>query len=119
MGKKLEKNAVNVEMAPEQFVVHTEAINTLFHGKTPGYPRRFKSWAQKTQGEHLDNLVNALLSNLAYTMAIGSSTGVSDERLRGRADGILLMKEYILLHASGTQEQSVTNAEAEDLSDLI
>lgn len=119
MGQKNKEKTVEVVFKPEYFVVHTEAIDALFHGKTPAYAKRFKSWAQKTQGEHLDNLVNALLSNLAFTIATGSKTGASDERLRGRAEGILLIKEYIKTYASGTQEDSTTDPNAGDLTDLI
>lgn len=119
MGTKNTRKTVDLEFQPEHFRVHTEAIDALFHGKTHAYTKRFKSWAQRTQGEHLENLVNALLSNLAFTIAVGTKSGVSDDRLRGRADGILLIKQFIKLHASGHQDDGVTNSDAGDLTDLI
>lgn len=119
MGEKNQKKEISLEFTQEHFTVTVEAIDALFHGKTPAYAKRFKSWATRTFGEHLDNLVNALLSNTAYTIATGSQQNVSDERLRGRVEGILLMREYIKTHASGTKEDSNTDPYAEDLADLI
>lgn len=107
MGKPKIKKSID-NLSPEEFKVHLTAGNLLLHDKTPGYEKRFKSWAKSTQGEHLTNLVSALLSALAY-QTITKQGNV--DHLRGQADGIILISEWIQQYASETK---IINAEEED-----
>ena len=131
MGKENVKKTGEIAFTQGDFVVIAQAVDALLHEKSPAYPKRFKSWAQKVQGEHLDNLTNALLSNTAFTIAVGSKPDengnkVSTDRLRGRVDGILLMREYIRTYSSETKQEGSDNEGEEegepisgDITDLI
>lgn len=106
--KQLEKTLDNLRK--DEFRVIANANDWLFDGKTPKYHVRFKSWAKNTNGEHLDNLVNALLSAVAYSMATGQVSAITQkdsvEHLRGMTQGILALQEYVRLYASETVTQS-------------
>ena len=112
--EKEENNSENLVQGLDQlrFVVKANATNLLFHGKSPKYPSRFQSWAKNTQGEHLENLVDAFLSGIAYPMATGRAThfapNVDVEYLRGMAQGVLLFQEFIKIHASETKPSDDT-----------
>lgn len=108
---KIKKSVDNLEN--KEFQVHYNAFDLLMHGKTPKYGDRFKSWARATQGEHLNNLIDALLSAVAYK-TITSTQGQAEKSVdfrRGQADGIILMGEWIKTYASETK---TINEEEED-----
>lgn len=105
--KNLEKSNDLQNLDATRLLVKTTASNLLFHNKTDKYPQRFKSWAKNTNGEHLDNLVDALLSAIAYAIATGKITTTirtdNLDRIQGMADGILLVQEWIRVYASETK----------------
>lgn len=105
--KKLEISNNLQDLDATRLLVKTTAGNLLFHNKTDKYPQRFKSWAKNTNGEHLENLVDALLSAVAYAIATGKVTTTirteSLDRVQGIADGILLVQEWIRVYASETR----------------
>ena len=90
--------------------VKSNAVNALFDDKSPKYDQRFKSWAKETQGEHFDNLVDALLTGIANILVRGQHESVQgfDSNasvifLRGQVQGILTVQEWIRTYASETK----------------
>lgn len=120
MGNKKIQKTPN-DLRKDEFQVIANANDWLFDGKTPKYHIRFKSWAKNTNGEHLDNLVNALLSAVAYSMATGKVSAITQkdsiEHLRGMTQGILALQEYVRLYASETVAQSQQKKEEVEVED--
>lgn len=118
MEKKNEKS----EVGSLRFHVKTQAVNYLLDDKTPAYEKRFKSWAKNTNGEHLHNLADALLSATATSMVTGNvnkiAPNISVDFLRGQTNGILMMLEFIKLYSSETVENPV-DEEFETLADML
>ncbi len=112
MGTPKIKKSVDT-LTNEEFRVQFEAstLNLLLSGKTPKYEERFKAWARNTQGEHLNNLTDALLSAIAYA----TITRKDDvDYLRGQAQGVIIMHEWIKQFGSETgkveeEEEDVFN----------
>jgi len=118
----MEKNKQKSETSSLNFYVRTQAVNHLLDGKTPAYEKRFKSWAANTNGEHLHNLADSILSATAIAMVTGEATKVAPnvgvDYLRGQTNGILMMLEFIRLYASETV--TVTeDEEYESLADML
>lgn len=95
--------------------VKSNAVHALFDDKSPKYPQRFKSWAKETHGEHLDNLVDALLTGIANMLVRGEHENIQgfDSNasvifLRGQVQGVLTVQDWIKTHASETK---ITNEE--------
>ena len=111
MGNKNTKIEEKVEKMPAldklNFIVKYNAGNLLLHEKSEGYQKRFTSWSKNTNGEHLDNLTEALLSSIAQVMVTGQPThmfkNVSVDALRGNANGIIAMSEFIRVYASDSE----------------
>lgn len=115
--KKVEKNENSTDNLVQgldllRFNVKSNATNLLFHGKSPKYPARFSSWAKNTSGEHLDNLVDAFLSGIAFPIATGKAThfapNVKIDYLQGMAQGVLMFQEFVKLYASETKPSDET-----------
>ncbi len=124
MEKNLPKSEEKDKKDARPLTVRVRVSNLLFDGKTPGYEKRFKSWAKGTYGEHLENLVDALLSSLAQVMVTGKANAdfpdSSVEFLRGEANGILLVADYIRTHASETKERKpITGTDGNGLDYLL
>jgi len=119
MGKKIEKS----EIKSLRLHVKTQAINYLLDDKTPAYEKRFKSWAKNTQGEHLNNLADSILSVTAQAMVTGQvnkvAPNVSVDFLRGQTNGILMMLEFIRLYSSETVEITDDEEGYETLADML
>lgn len=112
--QKLEKPSNLQDLDVLQLKINTNATNVLYHGKTPQYPKRFKSWAKQVyrgdDAEHFNNLVDALLSGIAHIMVTGGHENIkgfsaSDSIifLRGQVQGILTVQEWIRVAASETK----------------
>lgn len=108
--EKLKKSSNLQDLDALQFQVKTNALNVLFDGKSPKYQQRFKSWAKSVHGEHLDNLVDALLSSVAYIIATGKAEDIvgmdkktTIEYLQGQVQGILTLQNWIRQYASETK----------------
>lgn len=119
MGDKKPEN----EITALPFKVKAGAVNLLLHGKSPKYEERFKSWAKNTSGEHLNNLVDAMLSAVAYVIATGNKTDLVDEdnidKLQGYSQGILLVREVIKLYSSETKEENLSQDEYSSLLEML
>ena len=120
MEKKKPENKLNTL----RFYVKTQGVNYLLHGKSPKYEERFKSWARNTQGEHLTNLADALLSATAKGMVTGQidalTPNVSVEFLRGQTNGILMFLDIIKEYASETlPDQDQVNEDYQSLADSL
>jgi predicted component of viral defense system (DUF524 family) len=119
----MEKNKQKSEVAALRFHVKTQAVNLLLDGKTPAYEKRFKSWAKNTDGEHLHNMADAILSSTAYAMVTGSATkiapNVNVDFLRGQTNGILMVLDIIKTYASETGEVTSEDEEYATLADML
>jgi hypothetical protein len=117
--KKEEKSSKNLVQDYElvTFKVKVNTSNLLFDGKSPGYPKRFASWARSTQGEHLTNLIEAVLSEVANISITGKGTTLfpsSDPLyLRGIAAGVLSVSEIIRQNAGETIQVDSNNEQDE------
>ena len=115
--KKLEKPSNLQDLEVLQLKIKSNAANVLYDGKTPQYPKRFKSWAKQVyrgeDAEHFNNLVDALLSGIAHLMVTGQhenlkgfSSNDSVIFLRGQVQGILTVQEWLRVAASETKVTS-------------
>lgn len=97
-----EKN--NFKELSHFYQVRENIEDTLFQNKTPKYSTRFISWASEIKGEHLDNLLDAVLASINYVIVTGNRTKDIDntnvEFLRGMAEGVLLMKHIIITYSA-------------------
>jgi hypothetical protein len=69
-------------------------MSILLKGKPPQYHIRFAAWARNTldKDEHMENLVNALLSKFASDLLLGHGE-YDDSFIRGQASGVLFLWE--------------------------
>ena len=118
----MEKNNEKSEIKSLRLHVKSQAVNYLLDDKTPAYEKRFKSWAKNTDGEHLHNLADSLLSVTAQAMVTGQASKIAPnvgvDFLRGQSNGILMMLEFIRLYSSETVEIAEDD-DFETLADML
>ena len=89
INKRIDKLRVDIEIP-----LDLNYMTILLKGQSPQYNVRFAAWARDTlsKGDHMENLVRAMLSHFATESLLGSGE-YSEDFVRGQANGVLFLFE--------------------------